>query len=226
MHPERHATLLETASKGDQSTQQPAHSCTTRVWHTACTDDDVQMSPVPSVPFNRPATYEDLAKLPDNLVAEIVNGELHASPSPAPPHTRASATRGPRLDRPYRLTERRPGRLADPRRTRTTPRARHRRSRLRRLAPDTNAEAAGPAYFTLAPDWICEILSPYTLPNRPHPKARHLAPRAGVSHLAHRPDRTHARSAAPRRRPMDDSRHALRVGRRPRGAVRRRRSGR
>ena len=40
---------------------------------------------VPRVPpFDRPATYEDLTKLPDNLVAEIVNGELHASPRPAP----------------------------------------------------------------------------------------------------------------------------------------------
>ena len=40
------------------------------------------MSRVP--PFNRPATYEDLVKLPDHLVAEIVDGELHATPRPAP----------------------------------------------------------------------------------------------------------------------------------------------
>jgi len=38
------------------------------------------MQPMPRVPpFDRPATYEDLAALPDTLVAEIVDGELHAS---------------------------------------------------------------------------------------------------------------------------------------------------
>jgi hypothetical protein len=35
------------------------------------------MQPMPRVPpFDRPATYEDLVKLPDHLVAEIVDGEL------------------------------------------------------------------------------------------------------------------------------------------------------
>jgi hypothetical protein len=39
------------------------------------------MPPVPRVPpFDRPATYEDLADLPDTVVAEIVYGELHATP--------------------------------------------------------------------------------------------------------------------------------------------------
>jgi len=39
---------------------------------------------VPRVPpFDRPATYEDLVALPEPLVAEIVDGELHASPRPA-----------------------------------------------------------------------------------------------------------------------------------------------
>jgi hypothetical protein len=37
-------------------------------------------------PFGRPATCDDLVKLPENLVAEIVGGELHASPRPAPRH--------------------------------------------------------------------------------------------------------------------------------------------
>jgi Uma2 family endonuclease len=38
----------------------------------------------------RPATYEDLLKVPDNLVAEIVEGELYTSPRPAGPHERAA----------------------------------------------------------------------------------------------------------------------------------------
>ena len=33
-------------------------------------------------PFDRPATYDDLVKVPDIQVAEIVDGELHVSPRP------------------------------------------------------------------------------------------------------------------------------------------------
>ena len=36
-------------------------------------------------PFDRPATYEDLLQLPDRLVGEIIDGELHGNPRPAPP---------------------------------------------------------------------------------------------------------------------------------------------
>jgi len=43
------------------------------------------MHVVPRVPpFDRCATYDDLVGLPDHLVAEIIDGELHANPSPAP----------------------------------------------------------------------------------------------------------------------------------------------
>ena len=37
----------------------------------------------------RPATYEDLLKVPDHLVAELVEGELYASPRPSGAHGRA-----------------------------------------------------------------------------------------------------------------------------------------
>ena len=39
----------------------------------------------------RPATYEDLLKVPDNLVAELIDGELFTSPRPGSRHARASA---------------------------------------------------------------------------------------------------------------------------------------
>jgi len=45
-------------------------------------------------PFDRPPTYDDLAKLPPELVAEIVDGELHASPRPAPRHANTSSSLG------------------------------------------------------------------------------------------------------------------------------------
>jgi hypothetical protein len=38
----------------------------------------------------RPATYDDLLKAPDYLIAEIVEGELHTSPRPSGRHERAS----------------------------------------------------------------------------------------------------------------------------------------
>jgi hypothetical protein len=50
------------------------------------------MDPMPRVPpLDRPATYDDLLKVPEIQVAEIVDGELYASPRPAPRHARAGA---------------------------------------------------------------------------------------------------------------------------------------
>jgi hypothetical protein len=53
------------------------------------------MEVVPRVPpFDRPATYDDLVKLPNHLVAEIVNGELHASARPSLRHAQAGSRLG------------------------------------------------------------------------------------------------------------------------------------
>ncbi|MCU0249717.1 MAG: Uma2 family endonuclease [Vicinamibacterales bacterium] len=113
-------------------------------------------------PFDRPATYADLEKLPDNLVAEIVNGELHASPRPAPPHARAGAALGRKVGAPYDDGIGGPGGwwiLYEPELhlggdVLVPDWAGWRRSRMPHL-PTT-------AYFPLAPDWVCEILSPST----------------------------------------------------------------
>jgi Uma2 family endonuclease len=121
------------------------------------------MQPMPRVPpFDRPATYDDLAKLPDTLVAEIVNGELHASPRPASPHTAAASVLGGRLVPPFHEGRGGPGgwwillepelHLADD--VLVPDWAGWRRSRM-----PTYPKCP---YFTLAPDWICEILSPST----------------------------------------------------------------
>lgn len=111
-------------------------------------------------PFDRPASYEDLVKLPDNLVAEIVEGELHASPRPAPRHavagSRVGRVLGPRFDRPgpggwWILYETELHLGAD---ILVPDWAGWRRERMPRV-PDE-------AFFPLAPDWVCEILSPST----------------------------------------------------------------
>jgi Uma2 family endonuclease len=121
------------------------------------------MPSMPRVPpFDRPATYDDLEKLPDNLVAEIVNGELHASPRPAPRHASAGSVVGGRLVQPFHEGRGGPGGwwiLYEPElhlaRDVVVPDwAGWRRSRMPHL-PET-------AYFPLAPDWACEILSPST----------------------------------------------------------------
>ena len=121
------------------------------------------MSAMPRVqPFDRPATYDDLMKVPDIMVAEIVDGELHASPRPAPRHARAGSSLGVLVGAPFDLGRGGPGGwciLYEPelhlgRDVLVPDWAGWRRSRMPKL-PDT-------AYFPLAPDWVCEIVSPST----------------------------------------------------------------
>ena len=121
------------------------------------------MQPMPRVPpFDRPATYDDLVKLPDNLVAEILDGELHASPRPALRHCRTERSLGRAIGGPYDDGIGGPGGwwiLSEPELhlgsdVVVPDLAGWRRSRMTEL-PDS-------AYASLAPDWVCEVLSPST----------------------------------------------------------------
>jgi Uma2 family endonuclease len=121
------------------------------------------MQPMPRVPpFDRPATYEDLLGVPEICVAEIVGGELHSSPRPAPRHAQAGAAIGALVGGPFDHGRGGPGgwRIFYEPELHLGPDvlvpdwAGWQRARMPRL-PDT-------AYFALAPDWICEILSPST----------------------------------------------------------------
>ena len=121
------------------------------------------MQPMPRVPpLDRPATYEDLVKVPDICVAEIVDGELHVSPRPAPRHAVAGSSLGVLVGGPYQHGRGGPGGwwiLGEPelhlgRDALVPDLAGWRRARMPRM-PST-------AYFPLAPDWVCEILSPST----------------------------------------------------------------
>ena len=113
-------------------------------------------------PLDRPATYEDLLKVPDGAVAEIVDGELHASPRPAPRHAVAGAVLGGLLVPRFFLGDDGPGGwwvLYEPelhlRDDVVVPDwAAWRRDRMPAL-PET-------PYFSLVPDWVCEVLSPST----------------------------------------------------------------
>lgn len=108
----------------------------------------------------RGATYEDLSAVPDNMVAEILGGELYASPRPALPHTYAASVLGAKLTSAFQLGSLGGWWLLD------EPEL-HLGSDV--LVPDLAgwrrerlpAVPRAP-YLALAPDWVCEIVSPST----------------------------------------------------------------
>jgi Uma2 family endonuclease len=118
-------------------------------------------TPVPR-PTRSATRYEDLLGLPENLVGEIIDGELHTHPRPAPKHARAYSALGYRIGGPYDGGIDGPGGwwiLDEPELhlgsdVLVPDLASWRRERLPRL-PES-------AWFELAPDWVCEILSPST----------------------------------------------------------------
>src|SRR5207244_10248706 len=114
------------------------------------------------VTARRFATYEELLAVPDHFVAEILDGELHTSPRPAPRHAVASTRLAGDLVGPFARGRGGPGGwwiLVEPELhldddVVVPDLAGWRRSRL--------PEMPGAAYFALAPDWLCETLSPST----------------------------------------------------------------
>lgn len=112
-----------------------------------------------------PATYADLEALPGDVVGELVAGVLYASPRPAPRHAVAATAIGGELFQPFRVGRGGPGGwviLAEPELhlaadVLVPDLAGWRRERM----PEVPVELA---YFELAPDWVCEVLSPSTAP--------------------------------------------------------------
>ena len=110
------------------------------------------------------ATYEDLCAVPDRFVAELVDGALVVSPRPAPPHAHAQTVLGSDLSIGFgrRGGGGGPGgwwifsepelRFDDD--VLVPDIAGWRREGMPKL-PNT-------AFFTQAPDWICEVVSPGT----------------------------------------------------------------
>jgi len=115
------------------------------------------------LPAEKPATYEDLFALPDNVVGEIINRRLVTHPRPAPRHAHAYSAIGAKLFDPFGQGRGGPGGwwiLDEPEchldaDIVVPDLAGWRRSRMPKL-PET-------AWFGLAPDWVCEILSPGTM---------------------------------------------------------------
>jgi Uma2 family endonuclease len=113
-------------------------------------------------PARRSATYDDLLAVPEHLVAEIVDGDLYTSPRPAPRHALASTALLGLLYGPFDLGRGGPGGwriLFEPELhlgadVLVPDLAAWRRDRLPKLPEET--------YFSLVPDWVCEVQSPST----------------------------------------------------------------
>jgi Uma2 family endonuclease len=111
---------------------------------------------------SRPATYQDVIDAPPTMVAEIAGGRLHLHPRPASRHARATFIIAGQLHGPFQSG---PG-APDGWHFAIEPElhfgddvlvpdlAGWRRERMP-VYPDA-------PFFTLAPDWACEILSPST----------------------------------------------------------------
>ena len=110
----------------------------------------------------RRATYQDVLDAPPDMVAEVVDGTLHIFDRPAVPHARAGSKLLRYIGAPFDDGRGGPGGwwiLYEPQihlgEDIVVPDiAGWRRERMP-VYPDT-------AYFTLAPDWVCEVLSPST----------------------------------------------------------------
>jgi Uma2 family endonuclease len=130
----------------------------------------------------REATYADLLALPADRVGQIIAGELISSPRPASDHFNANFALGGELYGPFHRGRGGPGGwwiafepelhlgkdvlvpdIAGWRRTRlpTMPRV---------------------PYLTLAPDWVCEVLSPSTA-GLDRVRKKHIYAREGVEYV-------------------------------------------
>jgi hypothetical protein len=134
-------------------------------------------------PKTKTATYADIEALPPHVTGEILFGTLVTQPRPAHPHIRAASAMGYVLGPPFDFgSGGGPGGwviLAEPEihlgpHVVVPDQAGWRRARFTD-PPDAK-------YFTVAPDWVCEILSPSTAKRDRFDKRRIYATYA-VDHL-------------------------------------------
>ena len=113
-------------------------------------------------PALKAATYQDLLQVPEHLVAEILGGQIYTQPRPSPKHAHTASIIGGMFTGPFDLGRNGPGGwwiIDEPELhldgdIMVPDLAGWRRERMPDL-PET-------AWFELAPDWACEVLSPST----------------------------------------------------------------
>ena len=115
-----------------------------------------------SNPAYKRATYEDLLAVPPHLVAELIHGSLVTSPRPAAAHAFVASGLGMDLGNPFQRGRGGPGGwwILDEPELHLGPDV---------LVPDLAGwrrermpQVLDVPYFELAPDWLCEVLSPST----------------------------------------------------------------
>jgi Uma2 family endonuclease len=132
-------------------------------------------------PGKKPASYQDVLDAPEHLIAEIIEGELVLSPRPRGAHAAVASALGGELGPPFNRDRGGPGGwiiLDEP--------EPHFGGEI--VVPDLAGwrrermpQVEDVAFFTLAPDWICEVLSKSTEKNDRTKKLRIYAA-AGVRH--------------------------------------------
>ncbi len=130
------------------------------------------------------ASYADLEKVPPHLVAEILFGTLVTHPRPASRHAIASNSLGHELTGPFQKGRGGPGGwifMVEPElhlgpHVVVPDLAAWRRERMQVMPAE--------AYIEIAPDWVCEVISPSTEAKDRGPKRRIYAT-YGVGHLWH-----------------------------------------
>jgi Uma2 family endonuclease len=113
-------------------------------------------------PAKKEAVYDDLHEIPENLIGEIIAGELIVAPRLSPRHSHAVSVLDTHIGPPYRFGEGGPGdwitlfepEIALGEHLLVPDLAGWKRERLKQ-PPDTN-------FIATTPDWICEVLSPAT----------------------------------------------------------------
>src|SRR5262245_40877326 len=124
---------------------------------------DARLASMSRARAKAPATYEDLLKVPDHLVAEIIDDELITSPRPAVRHAAATSSLHGMLHAAF---DRRSGGVPGGWVILFEPEL-HIVGQV--MVPDVAAWKSermpvipDDPYIELAPDWICETLSPST----------------------------------------------------------------
>jgi Uma2 family endonuclease len=110
----------------------------------------------------RQALYDAYLGVPEGQRAEIINGTLYVSPRPAPRHIQATSVLGADLNTAFR-------RGGSPGGWWIVDEPELHLDQLEPLQPDICGwriermpNLPDIAYFTITPDWICEVLSPST----------------------------------------------------------------
>jgi Uma2 family endonuclease len=116
-----------------------------------------------AAPALKPATYEDVLNAPEHLVAELIHGVLYTHPRPRTAHARSATVLGGELHGPFDRGRGGPGGwllLDEP--------ELHLGGNV--LVPDLGGwrrerlpEMPLAPAISVAPDWVCEVLSPSTV---------------------------------------------------------------